>query len=162
VPVNSRPSEVQTSPPPYRLDETLGASAPKMAETAQIQSRYGRTVGRKRRDKRMLLALAGIFVLVLAAWVVWTGLDGASTQIEARDIGHTIIDEHTVSVTFEVSLPVNRTASCAVQALNQSYSVVGWKIIDLASSTLYTRSFTEIVNTTDLSNTGLIYQCWLT
>ena len=162
MPVNSRPSEVPPSPPPYRLDETLGANGPKMAETVQIQSRYGRTAGRKRRDKRMLLALAGIFVLVLAAWVVWTGLDGASTQIEARDIGHTIIDEHTVSVTFEVSLPVNRTASCAVQALNQSYSVVGWKIIDLAPSTLYTRSFTEIVNTTDLSNTGLIYQCWLT
>ena len=94
--------------------------------------------------------------------VLWTGLDGASTQIEARDIAHTIIDEHTVSVTFEVSLPVNRTASCAVQALNESYSVVGWKIIDLPPSTLYNRSFTQILRTTDLSNTGLIYQCWLT
>lgn len=110
----------------------------------------------------MLWGLGGFFVLVLGAWVLWTGLDGASTQIEARDIGHTIIDEHSVSVTFEVSLPVNRTASCAVQALNESYSVVGWKIVDLPRSTLYNRSFTEILRTTDLSNTGLIYQCWLT
>ncbi|MDJ0350225.1 DUF4307 domain-containing protein [Cryobacterium sp. PH29-G1] len=127
-----------------------------------IASRYGRTLDHKRRDRRILWGLGGIFVLVMGAWVLWTGLDGASTQIEARDIGHTIIDAHSVSVTFEVSLPPNRPASCAVQALNESYSVVGWKIIDLPPSTLYTRSFTELLRTTDLSNTGLIYQCWLT
>jgi hypothetical protein len=133
-----------------------------MIESSDIQSRYGRTPARRRRDRRTLWGLGGVFVVVLGAWVVWTGLDGASTQIEARDIGHTIIDEHTVSVTFEVSLPVTRTASCAVQALNESFSVVGWKIIDLPPSTLYTRSFTEILRTSTLSNTGLIYQCWLT
>lgn len=162
MPLNSTPSGVQPSREPYRLDESDVAAAPAALETVTIQSRYGRTPTRKRRDRRMLWGLGGFFVLVLGAWVLWTGLDGASTQIEARDIGHTIIDEHSVSVTFEVSLPVNRTASCAVQALNESYSVVGWKIVDLPPSTLYNRSFTEILRTTDLSNTGLIYQCWLT
>lgn len=162
MPLNSTPSGVQPSREPYRLDESDVAAAPAALETVTIQSRYGRTPTRKRRDRRMLWGLGGFFVLVLGAWVLWTGLDGASTQIEARDIGHTIIDEHSVSVTFEVSLPVNRTASCAVQALNESYSVVGWKIVDLPRSTLYNRSFTEILRTTDLSNTGLIYQCWLT
>ena len=162
MPLNSTPTGVQPSREPYRLDETDVEAAPAALETPTIQSRYGRTPTRKRRDRRMLWGLGGFFVLVLGAWVLWTGLDGASTQIEARDIGHTIIDEHSVSVTFEVSLPVNRTASCAVQALNESYSVVGWKIVDLPPSTLYNRSFTEILRTTDLSNTGLIYQCWLT
>jgi len=100
--------------------------------------------------------------VVLVAWVVWTGLDGASETIEARDTRHTIIDEHSVSVTFEVSMPVNSAASCAVQALNESFTVVGWKVIDLPPSTLYTRSFTQVLRTTDLSNTGLIYECWLT
>jgi len=61
-----------------------------------------------------------------------------------------------------VSLPPLNPASCAVQALNESFTVVGWTIIDLAPSTDYTRSFTEIVKTTELSNTGLIYRCWLT
>ncbi|TFB71267.1 DUF4307 domain-containing protein [Cryobacterium glaciale] len=162
MPLNSTPANVQPSPEPYRLDESDDSAAPAPIESGAIQSRYGRTPSRNRRDRRILWGLGGIFVLVLGAWVLWTGLDGASTQIEARDIGHTIIDEHTVSVTFEVALPVNRTASCAVQALNESYSVVGWKIIDLPPSTLYNRSFTEILRTTDLSNTGLIYDCWLT
>ncbi|WP_166805547.1 DUF4307 domain-containing protein [Cryobacterium sp. Hb1] len=162
MPVNSTSTGVQSSREPYRLDESTVSGVPAPIESAVIQSRYGRTPTRKKRDRRILWGLGGIFVLVLGAWVVWTGLDGASTQIEARDIGHTIIDAHSVSVTFEVALPVNRTASCAVQALNESYSVVGWKIIDLPASTLYNRSFTEILRTTDLSNTGLIYQCWLT
>ena len=161
MPLNSTPSGVQSSRQPERLDESDVAAAP-APESAAIQSRYGRTPARRVRDRRILWGLGGVFVLVLGAWVLWTGLDGASTQIEARDIGHTIIDEHTVSVTFEVALPVNRTASCAVQALNESYSVVGWKIIDLPPSSLYNRSFTEVLRTTDLSNTGLIYQCWLT
>ncbi len=162
MPENSAPTGVQPSRQPYGLDESDVSATPAPIESAAIQSRYGRTRNRKRRDRRILWGLGGIFVLVLGAWVLWTGLDGASTQIEARNIGHTIIDEHTVSVTFEVSLPVNRTASCAVQALNESYSVVGWKIVDLPPSTLYNRSFTEILRTTNLSNTGLIYQCWLT
>ena len=162
MPLNSTPANVQPSLEPYRLDEADDSTAPAPIESAVIQSRYGRTPARRVQDRRILWGLGGIFVLVLGAWVLWTGLDGASTQIEARDIGHTIIDEHTVSVTFEVALPVNRTASCAVQALNESYSVVGWKIIDLPPSTLYNRSFTEVLRTTDLSNTGLIYECWLT
>ena len=161
MPLNSTPTGVQPSREPERLDESDVAAAPAPESTA-IQSRYGRTAAHRMRDRRILWGLGGIFVLVLGAWVLWTGLDGASTQIEARDIGYTIIDEHSVSVTFEVALPVNRTASCAVQALNASYSVVGWKIIDLPPSTLYNRSFTELLRTTDLSNTGLIYQCWLT
>ena len=162
MPLNSTPAKVQPSVEPYHLDESDDSTAPAPIESAVIQSRYGRTTTHKRRDRRILWGLGGIFVLVLGAWVLWTGLDGASTQIEARDIGYTIIDEHSVSVSFEVALPVNRTASCAVQALNESYSVVGWKVIDLPPSTLYNRSFTEILRTTDLSNTGLIYECWLT
>jgi hypothetical protein len=162
VPQNSTPAGVQPSREPYHLDESDDATHSAPVESAVIESRYGRTPARKRRDRQILWALGGIFVLVLGAWVLWTGLDGASTQIEARDIAHTIVDEHTVSVTFEVSLPAGRTASCAVQALNESYSVVGWKIIDLPPSALYNRSFTQILRTTDLSNTGLIYECWLT
>jgi len=127
-----------------------------------LETRYGRTPSTRKRDRRLLWGLGGLFAVVLIAWVVWTGLDGASVTIEARDTAHTIIDEHSVSVTFEVSMPAGSSSSCAVQALNESFTVVGWKIIDLPPSNLYTRSYTQVVNTTELSNTGLIYKCWLT
>jgi hypothetical protein len=127
-----------------------------------LDARYGRTPSGRGRDRRLLWIVAGGFALVLVAWVVWAGLDGSAPQIEARDTRHSIIDEHSVSVTFEVSMPKGSSASCAVEALNENFTIVGWKVVDLPPSDLYTRSVTEIIRTTELSNTGLIYRCWLT
>jgi len=133
-----------------------------VAVSSNLDERYGRTPGSRIRDRRVLWIVAGAFALVLTAWVVWAGLDGAGPSIEARDTRHQIIDDNSISVTFEVSLPTGTPASCAVQALNESFTVVGWKVIDLPPSEDYTRSFTEVLRTTELSNTGLIYRCWLT
>lgn len=133
-----------------------------MAVSSNLDKRYGRTPGTRLRDRRVLWIVAGAFAVVLTAWVVWAGLDGAGPSIEARDTRHSIIDENTISVTFEVSLPTGTPSSCAVQALNESFTVVGWKVIDVPPSDQYTRSFTEVLHTTELSNTGLIYRCWLT
>jgi len=130
--------------------------------STNLDARYGRTPNRRLRDRRLLWVTAGSFALVLVAWVVWAGLDGSKPLIEARDTRHSIIDEHSVSVTFEVSLPTGTAASCAVEALNENFTIVGWRVVDLAPSDRYTRSFTEIIRTTELSNTGLIYRCWLT
>ncbi|TFB50403.1 DUF4307 domain-containing protein [Cryobacterium tagatosivorans] len=133
-----------------------------MSVSTNLDARYGRTPNRRLRDRRSLWIAAGGFALVLVAWVVWAGLDGSKPLIEARDTRHSIIDEHSVSVTFEVSMPAGTAASCAVEALNENFTIVGWKVVDLAPSDRYTRSFTEIIRTTELSNTGLIYRCWLT
>ena len=133
-----------------------------MAVSTDLEARYGRAPGKRIRDRRSLWLLAGGFAIVLAAWVIWAGLDGRAAVIETRDTRHSIIDENSVSVTFEVSMPTGTPASCAVDALNESFTVVGWKVIDLPPSDRYTRSFTEIVRTTELSNTGLVYRCWLT
>ena len=133
-----------------------------MAVSSNLDKRYGRTPGTRLRERRVLWIVAGAFAVVLTAWVVWAGLDGAGPSIEARDTRHSIIDENSISVTFEVSLPTGTPSSCAVQALNESFTVVGWKVIDLPPSDQYTRSFTEVLHTTELSNTGLIYRCWLT
>lgn len=133
-----------------------------MTENTGLDDRYGRTKKRTLRDRRLLWALGGFFALVLVSWVVWAGLDSPSTQIEAIDTRHTIIDARSVSVTFEVSVKANTPVSCAISALNEGFTVVGWKVIDLPLSDSYSRSFTEVVRTTELANTGLIYRCWLT
>ncbi|WP_162942855.1 DUF4307 domain-containing protein [Cryobacterium soli] len=130
--------------------------------SSNLDKRYGRTPGTRLRERRVLWIVAGAFAVVLTAWVVWAGLDGAGPSIEARDTRHSIIDENSISVTFEVSLPTGTPSSCAVQALNESFTVVGWKVIDLPPSDQYNRSLTEVLHTTELSNTGLIYRCWLT
>ncbi|MFC5929558.1 DUF4307 domain-containing protein [Cryobacterium melibiosiphilum] len=148
-------------PPTPTADTPTAASTGRPSEGTTLESRYGRTPRARTRDKRALWALGGVFAVVLTAWIVWTGLDGASVVIEANDTHHSIIDDNSVSVTFEVSMPVNSASTCAVQALNESFTVIGWKIIELPPSPQYNRSFTEIVRTTELPNTGLIYECWL-
>ncbi len=102
------------------------------------------------------------FVVVFAAWVIWAGLDGAKPTVDAQDTKHSIIDAHTVSVSFEVTMAPGTTASCAVQALNESFSIVGWKVVDIPAASTYTRAFTEVLRTSSQSNTGLVKGCWPT
>jgi hypothetical protein len=130
--------------------------------SSELDARYGRDPARRKRDRFLLWGGAVVFVVVFAAWVVWAGLDGAKPQIDTQDIGYTINDEHSITVRFQVSVPTGTATSCAVEALNESFTVVGWKVIDLPPSAQYTRSFTETLRTSELSNTGLIYRCWLT
>ena len=133
-----------------------------MTLSNNLDTRYGRAANRGTRDRRLLFGVAGFLAVVLLAFVVWVGLGASEPLIETRDIRHSIIDADTVSVTFEASIPVGRSASCAVQALNEAFTVIGWKIVDLPASTVYSRSTTTDVRTTEQSNTGLIYRCWLT
>lgn len=133
-----------------------------MTASAQLDARYGRSANRRKRDRILLLVGAAIFAIVLVAWVVWAGLDGSKPLIETEEIGYSVVDDHKVTVTFQVSVPVGTATSCAVEALNESFTVVGWKVIDLPPSDQYTRSFTEDLRTSELATTGLIYRCWLT
>ncbi|HYI32894.1 MAG TPA: DUF4307 domain-containing protein [Glaciibacter sp.] len=133
-----------------------------MTASAQLDARYGRSANRRKRDRILLLSGAALFAIVLVAWVVWAGLDGSKPLIETEDIGYSVVDDHNVTVTFQVSVPVGTATSCAVEALNESFTVVGWKVIDLPPSDQYTRSFTEDLRTSELATTGLIYRCWLT
>ncbi len=133
-----------------------------MTVSAELDARYGRSASRRKRDRILLWSGAALFAVVLIAWVVWAGLDGSKPLIETEDIGYSVVDDHNVTVTFQVSVPVGTATSCAVEALNESFTVVGWKVIDLPPSDEYTRSFTEDLRTSELATTGLIYRCWLT
>jgi hypothetical protein len=139
---------------------TPDAAAP--PESEELQRRYGRTSGRRVRG-RLIAWVAGIGVaVVVTVWVVWAGLDGSSATIGTQDTAHTVVDARSVEVEFDVTIPRGDTATCVVQALNEKFAIVGWKVIDLPASEQATRSFSEVVRTSELASTGLIYDCWLT
>ncbi|TQL47287.1 uncharacterized protein DUF4307 [Homoserinimonas aerilata] len=139
------------------------ADAPSRAELdarTEIEARYGRTPARAART-RLVAWIVGLgFVAVFAAWVVWVAFDGTSATIDARDIGHSIIDDSTVTVSFEVSMAAGTRAECALQVQNEQHAIVGWKIVDIPASEKYTQSMTETVRSTELGVTGLLYRCW--
>ena len=131
-------------------------------ESDVIAARYGRTRANRTRDRLLLIAAAAFAAIVLVAWVVWAGLDGQKPQIEVTDTGHRLInDERAVEVSWNLSVPPGTDTACIVQALNEDFTVVGWKVVEVPASTLHIRSLTETVRVAQEANTGLIYHCWL-
>lgn len=132
------------------------------ASAAALAARYGRTPGSSRRTMWIAVASAAAFVAVFAAWLVWGGLLEAPAQFEAKDIGHEVVSDAEVSVSWTFTAEPGTSARCAVQALNSTFAIVGWVVVDLPASSQLTQTLTETVRTTELAVTGLIYRCWLT
>ena len=132
-----------------------------MSATADLDARYGRGGGNTRRSRVIAIVAAAVGLVVVVAWVVWGGLLGPDASLEARDLGFEIIDDGHIRVEYEVTSDAGAEVSCAVQALNESFTVVGWKIVELPVSEQRTRSFTEELRTSELAVSGLIYRCWL-
>ncbi len=130
--------------------------------SAALDARYGRSSGKRRRDRWIAILVAAFVAIVVIAWVIWAGLDLASGGLDSTDIGHKIVNDRTVSVNYQVSAPAGSTVSCALEAENETHAIVGWKIVDLPPSKTTTRAFSDIVRTSELAVTGLIYRCWLT
>ncbi|UOE45697.1 DUF4307 domain-containing protein [Agromyces larvae] len=135
------------------------ASAP---SSAALDARYGRTRPNRTRDRLLIVGAAVFAAIVIVAWVVWAGLDGSTPQVQATDLAHELLpDERAVEVTWKLSVPPGTETACAIQALNEDYTVVGWKIVEIPASDAPIRNFTERVRTAMEANTGLVAQCWV-
>jgi hypothetical protein len=127
-----------------------------------LDARYGRTRPNRTRDRFLLIAGAVAVAIVLVAWVVWAGLDGSKPSVEATDTGHVLMnDERAVEVSWTLSVPPGNETACIVQALDDDFTVVGWKVVEIPASDRHLREFTETVRVAQEANTGLISQCWL-
>jgi Domain of unknown function (DUF4307) len=72
-----------------------------------------------------------IVVAVLAAAVALAGyfaLVSARPAVSSTDVGFDVSAPYRATVDFQVTKDPGATAQCAVQALNETYAVVGWKV----------------------------------
>ena len=126
-----------------------------------VAERYGRTpTDRRRRVTLAIVAAAGALAIVVS-WVIWVGLFSPAPGLESRDTGYATYAE-SVDIRFEVTTDPGQRVSCALQALNEQFAIVGWKIVELPAGDDRTRAFVENVRITEPAVTGLIYRCWLT
>jgi len=128
--------------------------------TEELANRYGRTRNRARRSRWLILAAAA-FVAVFVAWVLWAGLDEDQGSLEATDTGYRIVGEHAVALTFAVNVAPGTPVTCALQALDESFAVIGWKVVSFPGASSRVTTYRETVRTTERANTGLIYRCRL-
>lgn len=127
----------------------------------RLDERYGRTPGAERRTRSAMIVAGVVFAVVFTAWVVWGGLSGTNAELETRELGYANVTDRSIDVRWEVSVEPGTAVSCAVQALNESFGIVGWKVVDLPPSTERTRVLVESLRTAERPVTGLPYRCWL-
>ncbi len=127
----------------------------------RLDERYGRTPGAERRTRRLMVVAGIVFAAVFTAWVVWGGLSGTNAELEVRDLGYANVTDTSIDVRWEVSVAPGTPVGCAVQALNESFGIVGWRIIELPASPERTRVLVETIRTAERAVTGLPYRCWL-
>lgn len=130
--------------------------------TTDLDARYGRTRSSRRRTVLLAVVAFAAVAAVVVAWVVWVGLFQPAASLEAKDTGYTLHDDGTVEVRFEVNAPARTPVTCALQALDEQFGIVGWKVVELPESDERSRSFRESVHTSSDAVTGLLYRCWLT
>ena len=136
--------------------------SPPATEADELVARYGRSPGGSRRTRWVVVASAAGLVVAFVAWLLWSGTVGGPTQFTAEDAGHTVVSDSEVSVTWNLTVEPGTPMACAVQALNSTFAIVGWVVVEVPASSERIRSLTTTVRTTELAVTGLIYRCWLT
>lgn len=138
-------------------------TSPQLPEdAAALDARYGRTPAAARRTRLIIIIAAGAFGVVFLLWLWWAALLGTPAQFEVKDTGHEVVSDSAVDVTWQFSVEPGTPARCAVQALNSTFAIVGWIVVDVPASDVRTREFTQQLLTTERAVTGLIYRCWLT
>ena len=130
--------------------------------TKRLANRYGQTPENAARSKIFGWLAAGGFAVILGAWLWWGAVLEPPSQLQYRDVAHTIVSETNVVVNYEVTTAPGTPITCAVQALNASYGIVGWLIVDIQPSDQWTRVFETPLRTSEPAVTGLLYECWLT
>ena len=100
------------------------------------------------------------------AVVVWITASLTSVSLDYEDVGYTIEFDTRASVDYEVTKDFDATAQCMLQVLDDSYAVVGSRIVTIGphqGSTADERSqyFRSDLRTEHLGVTGIVDSCWL-
>ncbi|WP_307852421.1 DUF4307 domain-containing protein [Glaciihabitans sp. dw_435] len=141
-------------------EETLPPTRTVVVDPA-IEQRYGRTPGHRRRIRTIYIVAAIAAVAIVGAWVFWVGL-GSASELETDDRGYVVQSNSEVTVSWQLTVDPGTTAACAVQAQNEGFGIVGWKVVQLPASDERSRVFTQTLRTSERAVTGLIYRCWTT
>jgi hypothetical protein len=122
-----------------------------------LSERYG--VGKsRRRDKVLAIVVASLATIGFLVWAVFFTISDAN-RVTTRDVGFNVNNEYSTEVVFEVSRNPGQTVVCDVQVLNESFSIVGFKTIDVAPSGRRSVVISTVVNTTELGTSGLVAEC---
>ena len=128
---------------------------------SDLDARYGRTANRRRRNLILAVTFGGAILVMFAAWAIWVGLFQPTASIDFDSTGQSRVASNELRVTWQLSVDPGKSAECAVQALDENFGIVGWKIVSVPASGLRSRTLATVVRTAQPSVSGNVYQCWI-
>lgn len=140
-------------------NESTRVSTPESMTSPTLATRYGapkRALPPRRRRWLITAAVAvGVIVIAVLALVV------ARPTITTKDVGFAVRDATAITVDIDVTVPDGVRGRCAVQALDERFTVVGYTEIDVTPAGEGGGTAHRVpLRTTSLAVSGGVDRCW--
>ncbi|MFT4258840.1 DUF4307 domain-containing protein [Microbacterium sp.] len=127
-----------------------------MTTAQELDERYGRT---RRRRTPWIVAIV-VAVLAVGAFA-WTTAVREMQSVDADDLGFDLVDAHGVEVRFQITGVQGKDVTCVVQALDEEFGIVGWKVVEVPAGSAHSQAISTTVPTVAQATTGLVNTCWV-
>lgn len=127
-----------------------------MTTARELDERYGRT-----RRLRWPWIVGGSLALLAVGAFSWMTVAQSMASVDADDLGFTLVDEYSVEVSFQVTGVQGRDVVCALEALDEEFGVVGWKIVEIPAGDSHSQAKSVTIPTVAEATTGLVNACWV-
>ncbi len=127
-----------------------------MTTAQELDDRYGRT----RRGRTPWIVGIAIAALLVGAFG-WMTVTSQMNAVDSDDLGYELVDEHSVTVRFQVTGVAGKDVACVVEALDEEFGVVGWKVVEIPAGDSHSQAVSATVPTVAAATTGLVNSCWV-
>ena len=105
--------------------------------------------------------IGGAVALLVIGAFSWMTVTQSMASVDADDLGFELVDAHSVNVTFQVTGVQGKDVVCAVEALDEEFGVVGWKIVEIEAGDRHSQARSVTIPTVSEATTGLVNTCWV-
>ncbi|GAA4179795.1 DUF4307 domain-containing protein [Gryllotalpicola koreensis] len=132
------------------------------AGSPTLAGRYGETAKRRGTTRWLLIGLGVFIAFVMIAWAVWgSGLGSKTAALQYTSTASDTVDEQHILVSFTVDAPAHTAVSCAVEAQNLGFTVVGYDVVHLKPTMKTHQVVTKSLVTYEPAVSGSLDKCWL-
>lgn len=127
-----------------------------MTTARELDERYGRTAKR-----RLPWIIGGVLAVAAVVAFSWMTVVTSMNTVDADDLGFEVVDEHSVTLHFQFTAPRGADVVCAVEAQDEEFGVVGWKIVEFSATEEHSQAHSVRIPTVAMATTGLVKSCWV-
>ena len=125
----------------------------------ELDDRYGRTASPM--AKRLRWGVVGLVAVVFFGYIGWTTVVSNMNAVSVDDLGYEVVDENTTQVHFQFTAPEGRNVVCAIEALDEEFGAVGYRLVEYPAGKQRGQKHSETVRTVGEATTGFVSGCWV-